>query len=166
MAVALLGLIVIAVAVTTSVDELEVTQADPTPGSEAILPIPYPHPPAEPEPSQRQLPRVVRCVDVRVPDCLMSVRSSLDLLTALDPHVREATARTGIICSSTLDCPPDRLRRMVRPIATVTLRFDDGSGSAWINVVESRRGRPMDAPPRFRAWLVRWVTSSPQPIDP
>jgi hypothetical protein len=164
-AVAVLGLTVVAAAVLTRVDEPMHAEPEPTRFAEALPVAPSPTPATDPTPTPRPLPGVVRCVDVRVPDCLTAVEMALGLLGDRDPHVREATARTRIVCGDTFDCPPDRLRRMVRPIATVTLRFDDGAGSAWVNVIEQQRGRPLDAPPRLQAWLVRWVVGTSSATD-
>jgi hypothetical protein len=115
--------------------------------------------------AQRSVPASVACHELDRSSCLATVRAALAALPDDAPRAVAAAAWAALLCDSTIDCPPERLRLAI-PRGSVVVAFGDGGPDAWLNVIEVGTGSSNGT---TEAWIVRWdrlPTASPSPTTP
>ena len=117
---------------------------------------------------QHVAPASVTCHELERPSCAAIVRAALAVLPGDAPPAIAAAAWASLLCDSTIECPPNRLRLAV-PLGSVVVSFEDGGPDAWLNVIQVPvAGGPTDD---TQAWIVRWdrpprSSASPMPPGP
>ena len=89
------------------------------------------------------------------------VAAALSALPEDAPEVTAAGAWKALLCGSTIDCPPARLRAAT-PRGSVVISFVDHGPDAWLNVIEVPAAGSW--PATTEAWIVRW--NRPQLASP
>jgi hypothetical protein len=114
----------------------------------------------------RGVPSSVACHELDRSSCLAIVGAALAVLPEDAPVATSAAAWASLLCDSTIDCPPVRLR-LATARGSVVVSFDDGGPDAWLNVIEVPVAGV--ATGGTEAWIVRWdrpPSASPMPSAP
>ena len=101
----------------------------------------------------RTIPASVACHELDRSRCLAIVEAAMAELPGDAPTVATASAWAVLLCDSSIDCPPDRLRAAT-PLGSVVIAFGDGGPDAWLNVIEVPAAE--SGTPGTDAWIVRW----------